>query len=193
LATQSRFHRLAKDETMSSVRPATVGDARQIAKVHVDSWRTTYSGIVPEDFLAAMSYEDVEASWRGLLGSESGVRGVYYVAELPAGDIVGFASGGPREGGSYPGYEGELYTTYVLRQYQRRGLGRRLLGAVARGLLEDDKRSMLAWVLTQNPSRSFYEAAGGTLLGSQEIEVGGATLEEVAYGWDDIRSLATSA
>jgi L-amino acid N-acyltransferase YncA len=162
------------------IREATAADAPHIARVHVDSWQTTYAGIVPKDFLAAMSYKDFEARWRGWMGSRSGVRGVFYVAELAAGDIVGFASGGPRQGGSYPGYEGELYTAYVLRQHQRQGLGRRLLGAVARELLNDDKRSMLAWVLAQNPSRPFYEASDGTLLGSKHIEVGGATLEEVA-------------
>lgn len=176
-----------------SVRPATIEDAPQIARVHVDSWRSTYSGIIPEDFLAAMSYEDFEARWRGWLGGESDAHRTFYVAELPAGSIVGFASGGPRqEEDDYPEYEGELYAAYLLRQYQRRGLGRRLLGAVARGLLADGMHSMLAWVLAENPSRSFYEAAGGKLLGSQKTEIGGAVLEEVVYGWDDTRSLATS-
>jgi L-amino acid N-acyltransferase YncA len=117
-----------------------------------------------------------------------------YVAELPAGGIVGFASGGPRQNESYhPEYESELYTAYLLREHQRRGLGRRLLRAVAGRLLADGKRSMLAWVLAKNPSRPFYEAAGGRLLGSQNVQIGGVTLEEVAYGWDDIQSLATFA
>jgi predicted GNAT family acetyltransferase len=85
----------------------------------------------------------------------------------------------------------ELYTAYLLRQYQRRGLGRRLLGAVARGLLADGKRSMLAQVLAENPSRPFYEAIGGKVLGGEEMEIGGAALEVEVYGWDDIRTLAT--
>jgi L-amino acid N-acyltransferase YncA len=176
-----------------SVRPATIEDASQIARVNVDSWRSTYSGILSEDFLAAMSYEDFETRWCGRLGGESGVHGIFfYVAELPAGGIVGFASGGSRqEESTYPEYEGELYTAYLLRQYQRRGLGRRLLGAVARGLLADGKRSMLARVLAENPSRPFYETVGGKVLGSQEMEIGGAALEVVVYGWDDIRTLAT--
>jgi L-amino acid N-acyltransferase YncA len=175
-----------------SVRPATIEDAPQIARVHVDSWRSTYFGILSENFLAAMSYEDFEARWRGWLGGESGVHEIF-VAELSARGIVGFASGGPRqEESSYPEYEGELYTAYLLRQHQRRGLGRRLLGAVARGLQADGKFSMLAWVLAENPSRAFYETAGGKLLGSQKIEIGGAALKEVAYGWDNIRALATS-
>ena len=45
---------------------------------------------------------------------------------------------------------------------------------------------MLAWVLARNPSRRFYEAVGGELLGSQEIEISGVILEEVAYGWPDV-------
>ncbi len=48
---------------------------------------------------------------------------------------------------------------------------------------------MLVWVLADNPSRYFYEAMGGKLLGSQEVKVGGVTLKEVAYGWENIRNL----
>ena len=172
------------------VRPARIEDAPRISRVHVDSWRTTYSGILSEDFLSAMSYEDFETRWRSWLGGEFDVRGTFYVAELPTGGIVGFASGGPRRGESYPEYESELYTVYLLPEHQRRGLGRRLLGAVAGALLADGKRSMLAWVLAENLSRPFYEAVGGRLLGSQKVEIGGAALEEVAYGWDDTRSLS---
>jgi hypothetical protein len=32
-----------------SIRPATAADAAVIAKVHADSWRTTYPGIVPDE------------------------------------------------------------------------------------------------------------------------------------------------
>ena len=39
------------------IRVANVPDAAAIAKVHVDSWRTTYTGIVPDEYLAQLSYE----------------------------------------------------------------------------------------------------------------------------------------
>jgi L-amino acid N-acyltransferase YncA len=171
------------------IKEATAADVPQIAKVHVDSWRTTYAGILPATFLARMSYEDFEARWYGWMG-EPGGHGIFYVAELPPRRIVGFASGGPRREGQYPEYEDELYAAYLLREHQHRGLGRQLLGAVADGLAAKGERSMLTWVLAENPSRSFYEAVGGKLLGSQEIKIGGVTLEEVAYGWDDTRKLA---
>ena len=170
------------------IREARAADVPQIARVHVDSWRTTYAGIVPVDFLANMSYEEFEARWRGWMG-ELGGYGIFYAAELRSGQIVGFASGGRRREDRYPEYEGELYAAYLLREHQRKGLGRQLLGAVAEGLAAKGRHSMLAWVLAENPSRHFYEAVGGALLGSQEIEIGGVTLEEVAYGWDDTQNL----
>jgi GNAT superfamily N-acetyltransferase len=139
-----------------------------------------------------MSYEGFEARWRGWTGQPGG-PGIFYVAELRSGRMVGFASGGPRREERYPEYEGELYAAYLLREHQRKGLGRRLIGAVAEGLAAMGKRSMLAWVLAKNPSRPFYEALGGKLLGSQGIGIGGVALEEVAYGWDDVRVLTPFA
>ena len=38
------------------IREASPTDAAAIARVHVDSWRTTYAGIVPADYLANLSY-----------------------------------------------------------------------------------------------------------------------------------------
>ena len=33
------------------IRPATLNDAPEIARVHVASWRSTYQGLLPDDFL----------------------------------------------------------------------------------------------------------------------------------------------
>ncbi|WP_330217584.1 hypothetical protein [Planococcus halocryophilus] len=38
-------------------RKATEQDAPGIAKVHVDSWKTTYKEILPSAFLTSLSYE----------------------------------------------------------------------------------------------------------------------------------------
>jgi GNAT superfamily N-acetyltransferase len=137
-----------------------------------------------------MSYEGFKARWRGWMGQPGG-DATFYVAELTSGRIVGFASGGPRREEGYPEYDGELYAAYLLRKHQHRGLGR-LISAVAVGLAAEGRLSMLGWVLAENPSWPFYEVVGGKLLASQEMEIGGVALEEVAYGWDDVRSLIVS-
>lgn len=48
---------------------------------------------------------------------------------------------------------------------------------------------MLVWVLAENPFRRFYEALGGQYVRTEQFELGGAMLDEVAYGWRDIRTL----
>ena len=50
-----------------NIRPAVIHDARAIAQVHVESWKSTYRGILPEALLDGLSVEKREASWRELL------------------------------------------------------------------------------------------------------------------------------
>ena len=156
----------------AQVREAMQDDAAAIARVHVDAWRTSYRSIVPESFLADMSYEDFEDRCRGWLQSAGDSHFAYRVAEMPSGRIVGFACGGPRQGSVYADYVAELYALYLLREHQRAGIGLRLFGSVVGALAEEGSTSLLAWVLARNPSRGFYETVGGRLLGSQEIEIG---------------------
>ena len=112
------------------------------------------------------------------------------MAETYGGEIVGFAGGGPEREGDRT-YRGELYAVYLRQEHQRRGTGRLLASAVARGLLSAGFDSMLLWVLEDNrAARRFYESLGGEQVGRKTIAVGGAGLVEVSYGWRDITGLA---
>jgi GNAT superfamily N-acetyltransferase len=164
-------------------------DAAAIARVHVDSWRTTYRGLVSEDFLAALSYERREHMWHDILAPSHGSTFVY-VAEDPWGQVVGFASGGPERSG-HPLYTGELYAIYILQDHQRRGIGRRLLVAIVRRLIQAGMASLLVWVLSDNPARRFYETLGGQYVFDKQVSIGDAQLVEVAYGWRDAGVLVT--
>jgi hypothetical protein len=48
---------------MPLIRPAQMDDAFAMARVHVDTWRTSYVGIVPDEHLAGLSYERCQANW----------------------------------------------------------------------------------------------------------------------------------
>ncbi len=65
-----------------------------------------------------------------------------FVAQNHGGEVIGFA-GGSRERQGNRTYLAELYFIYVLVENQGRGLGRRLVSAVAEGLLADGLGSML--------------------------------------------------
>lgn len=172
------------------IREARPGDAAGIARVHVDSWRTTYAGLVSADFLAALAYERSEQNWRRGLTNPN-AQSFYLVAEDGAGQVVGFAAGGPERDGRAD-YQGELYALYLLQAYQRQGLGRGLVAHAAQHLRRRGYVNLLVWVLAANPSRGFYEALGGVLVGEKNIDIGGEMLLEVAYGWSDIGLLVKS-
>ena len=171
------------------IREAVQADAGAMARVHIEMWRTAYAGIVPDEHLAGLSYERREAVWVQILSRDEPAQ-CNFVAETGGGEIVGFAGGGPEREGDRV-YRGELYAIYLLQEHQRRGIGRRLACAVARGLLSSGFDSMLLWMLEDNrPARRFYESLGGVEVGRKAIEIGGADLVEVSYGWRDITGLA---
>jgi len=169
------------------IREAEINDAAAIARVHVDCWRTTYEGIVPEDYLAKLSYSQREGMWRHIL--RPGADKAYVYVAYEASGVVGFASGGPQRSGSLP-YAGELYTIYILDTFQRKGLGHLLISRVAQRLLQEDMESMLVWVLDANIFRRFYEILGGRPIAVQTISIGNVELDEVAYAWDDLHTIA---
>jgi ribosomal protein S18 acetylase RimI-like enzyme len=174
-------------QTSTRIREATPADAAAIATVHVDSWRSTYSDVVPEEYLASLSYEAREGQWSETLLSPKR-QSFIYVAEDDDRQVIGWAAGGPeRSGGS--DYAGEMYAIYLLLEYQRQGIGRRLAATVALSLAASGLSSMLVWVLALNPACAFYEAIGGQLIGERQATVGGRELREVAYGWKSLTGL----
>lgn len=166
---------------------ATEKDFAGVAKVHVDSWRTTYKGIVPDDFLDGMSYATSEARWRRI-SAQTSTTYAMFVAGHEDGDIVGFASGG-RERSGDDAYDGELYAIYLLQDYERQGIGQALFRRMVQHLIGHGFRSMLIWVLADNPACRFYESMGGVPVRKSEVEIGGKRLRELGYGWTELGSL----
>ncbi len=166
---------------MVTIRRAEMRDAAAISHVHVQSWRTTYDGLVPEDFLASLNEAERVPQWLEWLALDISV----FVAEAES-EVIGFAGGGAiRE--PFAPYDAELYTIYLLQERQGSGTGKCLLSAVAKDLVEKNYRSMLVWVLEQNPAVHFYEKTGAQYLTVKQIEIAGAQLPEVALGWPDLQ------
>lgn len=169
------------------IRPATEDDAPAIARVHVDTWRTAYRGIVDGAYLRSLSYPDFEKRRRQRLATPGTIT---FVAEV-RGKVVGFATAGPNRDLDTE-YDTELYAIYIRKAFARKGLGSALVAAVARGLSDAGHRAMVLWVLRDNaPSRRFYESLGGTLAGEKSSRFGSQDLPHAGYGWPDVAALAT--
>jgi ribosomal protein S18 acetylase RimI-like enzyme len=169
------------------VRVARTTDAAAIARVHVETWQSTYAGVIPDAYLVRLSHL-LEGRPRQVALAPT-VRESTLVAEAEGAGVVGFASFGPvRRAGLPPGtrFLGEVYTLYVLPDYQGRGLGRALLDSAFTSLAARGRRSAIIWVLEANPSRFFYEHLGGVRVARRTERFAGADLGEVAYGWERV-------
>ena len=173
------------------IREATNKDISEMARVHVNTWRTTYRGILSDDILENLSYEKREHSWHQVFNNAQKDGNFTYVAEDGTGQIVGFANGGI-ERSDDPFYQGELNAIYILESHQKTGIGRELVQVVAERLSQMEIYSMLVWVLADNPAYCFYEKLGGKKVNQKEIKRGEIKLIEIAYGWTNISNLRCS-
>ena len=169
---------------MTIIRNACPSDAPGIARVHVESWRTTYPGIMPQEHLDSLSLPGHEDTWAMRLSDDSETRPHVLVAEAEGGEIVGFVSGGPSKT-SDPEFGAEVYSLYLLQSQQGRGLGRELTRGLARCLAADGHKTLLIWVNASNPARGFYEAMGGVNARTGQRTIRGVTYDDVGYGWNE--------
>jgi len=176
---------------MVLVRQAYPSDAQAIARIHVETWRTTYAGLLPDRMLAEMSEHNHKSSWTHQVARGRGE--FVLVAERPKLGVVGFASGGPARRALEP-YRGEIFTLYVTPDCQNQGIGTALLSAAFKRLAEQSMNGVMIWVLARNPSRFFYEAMGGVKAAARKERLWGSVLPEIAYGWPDAtRTLSRSS
>lgn len=162
------------------IRPSQEADAHSISSIYIQTWQDTYLGLVPFGYLYNMSVSRLEQGFINELKSNTVIG---YVAE-DSGEVVGFVSGGYERRGDVV-YNGEIYALYVLKNFQRQGIGAELVSALVNRLNHFGIYSMLVWVLEHNPYRQFYEKLSGMYLRRQQMSFAGEMLDTVAYGWID--------
>jgi len=168
------------------IRNAAAKDASGIARVHIDSWRDTYAGMLPIQMFRRMGHRQVSAQWSRTLKYARRSE-LVLVAEDPDAGIVGFASCASAKGLDLP-YRGEVTMLYVHPDFQAQAIGRALLARSFGVLAGKGLGSALIWVLADNPARFFYQAMGGKMIAERRERLWGVPLQELAYGWDDLKT-----
>jgi GNAT superfamily N-acetyltransferase len=164
------------------IREATADDAPAVAKVHVSSWIESFSGIVPDTFLARLTIEGRTKAFRERFGSHDYQM---YVAEDQNDKVVGFADvGTPRQ--DIGNYEAELYAIYLFHEFQGKGIGALLFERIKQLLIEQRKNSMYLLALEVSPYRPFYEKMGGRVVGKKQIQLEAIDFDVVVYGWESL-------
>lgn len=164
---------------------ADAADAEAIARLHAQSWRTTYVGMLPDSFLEGPLDEDRRALWRTRFESGSTERHTVLKAVVD-GEIVGFAcvlfDADP--------IWGPLLDNLHVHPFRKRlGIGRLLFSAARDAVAATQSLHFHLWVLAANTSaRRFYEALGGRAVEARSIEVvPSITVPEIRYIWNNSR------
>ena len=162
------------------IREVTAEDLPALVALHVETWNATYP-----DVRSKPTYEIRERQWREAFAVTDG-SWFCFVVEGANGELIGFAKGMAYSHPDLADFSGELSKIYLRREYQRQGLGRRLLGHVAHRFLSQGISSMVLFAEPDNPSCAFYEALGAERL----LDAAGHFHD--GYGWRDLRRLASS-
>jgi len=154
------------------IRAATPDDADDLARIHVTSWRETYTGLLPEAEITSRSLTVRRQQWQNQIAA-----GTSRIMLLPG---LGFAQAGPqREAALAKTYPQEVYALYLLASAQGTGQGAALLHAAT------TDAAMTALALATNlPAIQFYRRTGAKILETRIEHIGQAEVRDHLLGWD---------
>jgi ribosomal protein S18 acetylase RimI-like enzyme len=147
--------------------------------VRVDSWRSAYRGIVPDNRLERLDCARGAERFRDAI--VTGPEELYVTEE--GGAITGFLVLGPcRDSDIDARSTGEIWGMYLSSPYWRRGIGRSMCREAEGTLKSRGHSGVVLWVFEDNQrARRFYEAMGFTSDGARKVLDIGASLNAVRY------------
>lgn len=152
------------------VRPGRPGDAGEIARIQVATWRIAYRRLFPRHVLDGLDEADFAATWRDAIVAPPTDRHRVLVAveqSSATSYVVGFAAIGPAEedhmepGEALPPSVAAVTELLVEPRWGRRGHGSRLLAAAADNWHDDGFTSAVAWVFDQAPATGKFLTSAG--------------------------------
>lgn len=144
---------------MYNIRKAKISDALPIAIVTVYTWKTAYSGLIPDMLIDGRIKEIREIA--KTIRSRIEDKGAYWVAEVD-GCVVGFCCSGPSRDSIYTD-AGEIYALYVLSGFQGLGIGAALFCAASDELSVLGYKEFIVNCLVGNTAENFYRKQGGVI------------------------------
>lgn len=162
------------------IRKALPIDALGITIVNVYTWKTQYTGLLPDELIDLRIREIKKNSDSIKKRIENGTN--YYVA-LEEDTIVGFCSFGKSREEEYKDY-GEIYAIYNLEGFKGNGIGRIFFDIAIKYFKEQGFEKFIVKCLVNNPSEEFYKHMGGEIISKTQIEKCGFKIDENIFVFD---------
>ncbi len=157
------------------IRPARQADLPAIAALQAESWQDSYTDVLPAAYLAKGITADLSGYWSQL---EIQPQDVMLVAEQDG--MLGFIAVWCRP-------DAFIDNLHVRPAQRSKGVGRALMEAAARQLVQDGHRSAYLWVVASNlRAIAFYERLGGVHTAQAMKNLFGHQVLTVKLEWTDI-------
>ncbi|HIR48871.1 MAG TPA: GNAT family N-acetyltransferase [Candidatus Faecimonas gallistercoris] len=165
------------------IKKLTENKAEEKIDINIKTWWTTYKGLIPDDAIAKLQVKTQERieEEKKTIREKNNTYGIYVDNKL-----VGYSSFGPARDKNYKD-SCEIYSCYILEEYQRLHLGRKVVIKILEDFINEGYKTMITKCLVGNPSNKFHEAIGGKYIKTGKFESLGYTFPENIYYHDDIK------
>jgi ribosomal protein S18 acetylase RimI-like enzyme len=161
-------------------------EAEAMAALHVRCWREAYSEFLPTELIASFSVEKRLPMWQAVIPNAER----FVLAAFDECKPAGFVISGPTEEQHTENQDGHLWAIYIAADYNRKGIGRELIGHAAADWYSKGGRTMTIGVLAENKNaRVFYEKLGARFVKSGSYDWDGHQLADAIYVFEDLPSL----
>jgi ribosomal protein S18 acetylase RimI-like enzyme len=142
----------------SNIRAARESDAPFIAGIHVRSFQSAYSGLIPENRLRSLDVSARRSIWADRIAGAPDVSRHILVTGVDE-RLVGFIYYGPSpDADEDPVEVGHVFSVHVDPAVTGRGIGTYLLDHAVKGMAQMGFKEVTLWVVEANPAaRRFYE------------------------------------
>ena len=170
-------HRSISDNTHNgnapevNVRAAADSDASSIAGLHVRSFQSAYSGLIPENRLRTLDVSARSGIWASRIAGAHDLARYILIAEVTE-RLVGFIYYGPSpDADDDPTEVGHVFSIHVDPAVTARGTGTNLIGHAVTSMARTGFMEATLWVVEANPAaRRFYRRLGWRLDGARRRE-----------------------
>lgn len=130
----------------------SLDDRNKISIIYEQSWKYSYCGIIPQDYLDSIQ--------KGKWNRNFDILGLNTIVCIQDGKYIGTSSFCKSRFDKYPD-SGELISIYLLPEYMRKGYGSKLLEFVMNEIKKQGFKEAFLCVLEKNRrARKFYENYG---------------------------------
>ena len=161
-----------------NIRDIKKEDIPQVVDIQISGWRTAYKGIIDDEYLENMNYEE------RIKMRQKDYKEIGFIVAEHDNEVVGFCryTDNMEKTPETPEVDCELRALYVKPELKHNGIGKKMFQYAVNEFKNIGKTKMVLWCLKDNVlARKFYEKMGGIIIKERLIHIGNRDYEEVAF------------